>query len=769
MLTVTAVIYAPDGSRRQYADAVPPPTEPSLTNPRRIATALVLGLLLSGQLAAQQLQVPVPSPEQRKHMIARRATGPIRLDGRLDEPDWQHLPAASGFAKVRPTFAAQSVYETEVRILFTDDALFIGAYNRDSSGVLDELRLPDLRRDANPGDIDVFAVTLGPMGDGRTVFAMQVSPLGSLTDIQAFDGGASFSFSWDTRWQARTTRSDSGWIAEIEIPWSSIRYARGSTTWDINFTRNTRRALHWSAWMPFPAQFSSWRLDYAGVLDSIQPPPPSRNVRSRLYGLTESVRDGSVGPSYSTAGAVGGELIWAPTASSVFEATLNTDFAQADVDRQVVNLTRFSVFFPEQRQFFLENADLLSVGGVNLAGMNAPSVPFIVQPFFTRRIGLGGDGSPRPIDGGARYGYRSGRFAAGALAMRQGAIGNDIDAGWFGVARASGFIGQSTRIGGLVALRELDMEVFGGSRNIVSAVDAYSRLSPQTQVAAMLSTSATEAATGTAATYGVGYNTQNTALGFNGAYVSDDYAPSTGFVSRPDVLFSGGYAAYAFRPGARAPRVVWVRPMAVVNVYHDPGDRRFDEGTVALSTEVQRSTGAAIVPYLQRELQRPEATITVSGVPVGAGTHDYWRYGMDVRSDQSARLAVGAGVSLGEFFDGSLTRAGLVARWSPSPYVSARASYEVNRIESLGTADSSFTTHLAGPELRVFLNPRVQWSAFYQYNTAVEQGSLNARFSWEFAPLSYLFVVYNDRQPVLDGTAFRSRSLIVKLSWLHQL
>ncbi len=703
-------------------------------------------------------------------MVARRANGPIVLDGRLDEPAWGTVAPATGFAKVRPTFERRTPYESEVRILYTDAALYIGAYNRDSSGVLDELRLPDLRRDANPGDIDVFAVTLGPMGDGRTVFAMQVSPLGSLTDIQAFDGGASFSFSWDTRWSARTTRSDSGWVAEIEIPWSSIRYAPGSTRWDINFTRNTRRALHWSAWMPFPAQFSSWRLDYAGILDSLQPPPPGRNVRTRLYGLTESVRSAATGPDFRTDGEVGGEVIWAPTANSVLEATINTDFAQADVDRQVVNLTRFSVFFPEQRQFFLENADLLSAGGVNLAGMNGPPAPFVVQPFFTRRIGLGGDGTPRPIDGGVRYGYRSGRFAAGALAMRQGGMGaSDTDAGTFGVARASGFLGQSTRIGGLLALRDLDADLPGGSRNVVSAVDAYARLSPQTQVAAMISTSSTDVATGAAATYGIGYNTRDVALGLNGAYVGSDYLPWTGFVSRPDVLFSGAYGAYAFRPQARLPGVVWIRPMAVVNVFHGASDRRFDEGSLSLSTEVQRRTGAAVSPFVTREFQRPESGILVSGVTVAPGEHDHWRYGVDLRSDQSARLAIAAGLSSGEFFDGRLDRVALNARWSPSPYLSARATYEVNRVRALGTVDSSFVTHLAGPELRVFLNPRVQWSAFYQYNTAIEQGSLNARFSWEFTPLSYLFVVYNDQQPLDAGPMTRSRSLIVKLSWLHQL
>ena len=132
-------------------------------------------------------------------------------------------------------------------------------------------------------------------------------------------------------------------------------------------------------------------------------------------------------------------------------------------------------------------------------------------------------------------------------------------------------------------------------------------------------------------------------------------------------------------------------------------------------------------------------------------------------------MALTANLSGGGFFDGSLERAVLAGRWSPNPYVALRANYELNRFASLGTHDTSFVTHLAGPELRLFASPRLQWSAFYQYYTAVERGSLNARFSWEFQPLSFLYVVYNDRQAIQQGTAPTARSLIVKLSWLRQL
>jgi hypothetical protein len=216
---------------------------------------------------------------------------------------------------------------------------------------------------------------------------------------------------------------------------------------------------------------------------------------------------------------------------------------------------------------------------------------------------------------------------------------------------------------------------------------------------------------------------------------------------------------------------VWLRPSVVTYFYNDPANLRLQEGVVTLRSEVLLRNGASWTPWLEHSLQRPEAAVSLlPGVAIAPGTHDYTRGGMSLRSDQSRRLAATADLSTGGFFDGRLAQAVLGARWSPSPHAAALASYEVNRFASLGPRDTALVTHLAGPELRLFLNPRVQWSAFYQHNTVQRRGTLNARFSWEFAPLSFLYVVWNDRR-ALDGrtAAAEANSLIVKLSWLRQL
>jgi hypothetical protein len=743
---------------------------------RSLVFAVVVSSLSLTQAArAQTSIVPEPTEATRKRLVARRTTGRLNIDGRLDEADWRRAPVGGDFAQARPDFLPTTRYPSEVRVLYDDENLYVGAFNRDSAG-LSSLRMPDLRRDFEPPENDVFGITIGPLGDRRTVLQFSTTPLGSQADVQAFDGGDAFNFNWDALWRVRTTRSDSGWVAEFSIPWRSLRYAPGLTTWDINFVRNTRRVAQWSAWMPYPRQLSSWRITYGGALDSIQPPPPRTNVRVRPYVLGTSVTDRTARAFNGQTGDVGGEIIWAPTANSLLEATVNTDFAQADVDRQVVNLTRFNVFLPERRQFFLENADLLNAGGLGagtIGGIGGVSGRYFVQPFFTRRIGLGEDGTPQPIDAGVRYAYRTGKTTAGALAMRQSALGAQ-GATTFGVMRGSRFFGRATRIGATAALRDgdaldADLDVVS-RRNVVVAMDALTRIGELVQFTGMVSASNENGRTGFAGTYGITRNTNTSLAGILGAVVTRDYNPQMGFVSRPDVVMTNPFATWTMQPTWLPPAVVWLRHGPNGIAFNDPQSGALQESNLTYSGEVLFRNGATITPSIEHNVQRPTVAVPLfPNVRIAPGSYDYVRAGLSARSDQSAPLAATLTASTGAFFDGALNRVEVAGRWSPNPYVSLRASYEVNRLRSLGTRDSAFTTHLAGPELRVFLNPRVQWSAFYQYNTAAERASLNARFSWEFLPLSFLYVVYNDRQAVQGGNTPLARSLIVKLSWLGQL
>jgi len=567
-----------------------------------VPAALLLGTAAPRILAGQPSTVPEPTDSTRKRLVARRAVTRLTIDGKLDEADWRNAPVAGDFAQARTDYVATTRYPTEVRVLFDDENLYIGAFNRDSAG-LKSLRMPDLRRDFEPPENDVFGASIGPLGDRRTVLQFSTTPLGSQADVQAFDGGDAFNFNWDALWKVRTTRADSGWTAEFSIPWRSLRYTPGLTSWDINFVRNTRRVAQWSAWMPYPRQLSSWRISYGGVLDSIKPPPPRTNIRVRPYVLGTSVTDRATNAFNGRTGDVGGEIIWAPSANSLLEATVNTDFAQADVDRQVVNLTRFNVFLPERRQFFLENADLLNAGGLGattIGGIGGVSGRYFVQPFFTRRIGLGDDGTPLPIDAGLRYAFRSGRTTAGALAMRQAANGAQ-GATTFGIVRGSRFFGRSTRIGATAALRDGDITApdltIEGRRNVVVAMDALARLGELTQFTGMLSASNENGRTGLAGTYGITRNTNTNLLGVLGAVVTRDYNPQMGFVSRPDVVMTNPFATWTVQPRWLPPSMVWIRHGPNAIAFNDPKSGRLQESNVTYTAELLFRNGATICQH----------------------------------------------------------------------------------------------------------------------------------------------------------------------------
>lgn len=700
-----------------------------------------------------------PFVAPRPTLQAAPVHGAIVLDGRLDEEAWAAAPATQDFPIVRPDYAPQAAHPTQVRVLYDERALYVGAEMRLPDG-RNAIRVRDLRREFDFAENENFTVTIGPLGDRRTAYQFSVTPYGSLRDVQSFDGGDLANENWDALWRARTVVTDTAWYAEIAIPWETMRYVTDSAGWEINFLRNARHALETSAWAPFPRQFSSYRISYAGTLAGITPPPPRPSLRVRPFVLGDAARVAD-GPTRATASA-GGEVIWSPDANTTVDLTVRTDFAQADVDRQVVNLERFSVFFPERRQFFLENSDVLGVRALNSR--------YTVAPFFSRTIGLAADGRPIPIDAGVRYAYRSAGASLGALAMRQAAFG-DAGAANFGVVRGSRFLARSTRLGGLLAVRQDEAGALAGARtNVVTAIDGIGRIGEEIQFNAMLSTSHDEGRTGFAATYFAGRDTPGLYTGVLGAIVTRDYRPRTGFVSRPDVVVTSPAIIGNWQPAWRPKDVVWFRPAVISYLYHTPRDGTLQEGYVQAYVDVLHRSGALWYPYVERHMQRLVADFPVlPGVVIPAGQQEYWRYGWFGRTDQSAAWSASANLSTGGYFDGRRDRIGGHARWAPTPHVAFGVNYDFNALHRVGTADTSLTTHLVAPEVRLATSPRVQFIGFYQYNTSAERGALNVRLSWEFAPLSFVYAVYNDAHAILDGNTPVERSFILKLVWFGQL
>ncbi|HWB43103.1 MAG TPA: DUF5916 domain-containing protein [Gemmatimonadales bacterium] len=706
-------------------------------------------------------------PDSAAAYVATRASLPIRVDGRLAEAAWADAVPLTGFRQVEPRHGEASAFETVVRVVYGETALYVGVFCRDSLGGRG-VRVQDMRRKFDYFANDLFGISLDPFRDGRNSIAFQITPHGAQRELQVYDN-AVYNREWEGVWSVRTVIADSGWTAEIAIPWATLRYPPGKATWGANFYRIARRANEVSAWRPWPRNLTAYRMDLAGALDGLEPPPPRANLRIRPYAVVEGARAGAAAAlTDDIAPQIGGEITWAPSSSTALDLTVKTDFAQADVDRQVVNLRRFSLFFPERRQFFLESGSLFAAGLTDDF--------YVVEPFFSRRIGLSDDGTPIPIQAGARLVRRDARSGLGALAIRQDGMDGRGPA-TFGVGRYSRNLGAGGRVGGLVAARfDEDGPSAVGEHGVVAAGDWFARIDPQTLFQGMLSATSSSAAGGEGAAgyFYVARQTNSLYAGLIEAVVTRDYRPTTGFVSRSDVVLTSPALIGDWRPSWRPGWLRAFKPAVITYLYHGPEDFKLQEGFVQTYVDLVFQSGAVFYPYVERHFQRPtEPFELVRGVTVPAGEQDYWRYGLFLETNSSAGAYGRVDVSSGSFFGGELDRIASTVRMTPSPRASLAVSYEIDHLRGIGTDRSSATTHLLAPELRLALDPRIQLTAFYQYNSDFQRGTWNARFSWEFAPLSYAYLVYNDQRAVGRGlgtvSGLPTQQLVFKLVYLTQL
>ncbi|MEW6320369.1 MAG: DUF5916 domain-containing protein [Acidobacteriota bacterium] len=613
--------------------------------------------------------------------------------------------------------------------------------------------------DARPTD-DYFGVAIDGVRDGRSTMVFRVNPRGALRDQQTVDGGLT-DVDFDAVWTARTTRGARGWVTEIAIPWQTLRYRVGADTWNINFHRMTRRLNELTGWSPWPRVMEPFRMDYAGRLTGIEPPPPGRNLRLQPSLLGDASRSGNAGGREATRRVeAGADLKWAVTPASVFDLTVNPDFGQTDVDRQVVNLTRFSVFFPERRQFFLENRGVFFTGNGSR-----------FEPFFSRRIALDEAAEPIAIRAGARLTARTADHAFGALAVSQGDAGDDTA---FGVVRYVRNVGGQNRLGGLVAARH-DRS---GATNVVGGVDGFWRPSSTSFVRGTITGSTTSGAGGegvggyiwAASSANWGY------VGYISELVTAGYDARTGFVVRHDYVRISPAATLDWRPSWRPRAVRRFQPGFTLEHFIDPTDGAMQEGFLSIRPlTVQLENGGLLqynaVPNWQ-QLRTPFRP--VPGIEVAPGRYEYLQHAVTVQTDPSARMAVRFEGTTGGYFDGRLQTWRLQVQATPDPHLAVNAGYTVNRLSAMGPGRTSVTTHLATIESRLAASPRLQLVSFAQWNTVARQLTVNARLAWEYRPLSYLTVVYNDRSAI-DGRGIVvaappvSRQLIVKLTWLLPL
>ncbi|RCR65558.1 carbohydrate binding family 9 domain-containing protein [Larkinella punicea] len=733
----------------------------------RIVNALIVTALLWGVACAQDGTVFQPE-NPPKEITGLKIAENLLINGRLDEPAWQIAKLASGFFRQFPDQGGRVAFDTEVYVLYNSRNLYLGFFCPDSLGKK-AVRVPDLIRDFDFFNYDLVGVSIDPFLDKRNAIAFQTNPYGAQRDLLCFDD-TFFDREWDGFWKVRTTRTDSGWVAEMQIPWATLRYPNAKQQdWGIQFVRRTRRLGEQSSWSPFPRAFTAYRMTYAGLLKGIEPPAPSVNVRMQPYLLTDYKRNFVNGRQTAEVFApkLGGEIKWAITPHTVLDLTINTDFAQADVDRQVQNLTRFSVLFPERRQFFLENATLFNLGD----DFN--------QPFFSRKIGLSDAGTPIPLDAGLRLVSRNLKQNFAGLFVRQRKSDETQTATThFGVLRYSRNVGKQNRFGGMVTVNSSEA-AFGkpAVTNATFSVDGFVRIKDPFSWNFMVTKSQTSTAGGdgfTALSKFI-FSNNNWYAFLIQSIITKDYNPRMGFVYGSNLINNNTGVYRITRPRWKPKFMRQMDPGFYFDAYHRASDGKFQQAELTLfpiwiiANRGNRFTGNVIPTW-----QVVDQAFPIVGINIPTGKYYYTRYRFSYDSDLSRAFSVKTQTEFGSFYDGRLATLQGEVRFSPLPNVSAKVSYQRNRFRDVGENEESMVTHLITPEIRLSLNPRVQLTSFFQHNSVATRDIWNIRFAWEFQPLSFLYLVYNSNSSQQYTTSLqrfdtvRNEQSIAKITYLKQ-
>ena len=724
-------------------------------------------LIISAQLHGQSLEGNFSPPDVTRSIVATKAAGSIKVDGKLLEDEWQTTSLISDFFRMEPRQGGEYVYKTSARFLYDEKNLYVGFFCADSLGK-DGVRVQDLRRDFVWGENDIVGLQLDPQNLKQYCVSFQTTPYGNQRDLQNFNDSQTDN-DWNSLWSVRTHQTDSGYFAEFAIPFKSLRYDKPDLdkppAWGITLNRLARRDYEQTVFPAIPQSYSPYRMTYAAKLEGLELPPPSANVRIEPYLLAqnEKVSQSGIRDSHDNL-KLGGEVKWAINPRSVLDITVNTDFAQADVDRAVNNLERFNIFFPERRQFFLENSGIWS-GGSQTS----------IRPFFSRRIGLQGDfnATPAPIDAGARFTLRDENKSIAGLYMHQRETDNSA-ASSFAVGRYLNNYGQENNIGVMVTHRqdEASAQLDGSTQNNATVtVDGLIRPVNELTVQYLLSSSRDfeSNVNGIAGRLFVGHNPNTHYIGYVGEYFDKNYNPAMGFVRQKNVIYHspGGY--YIWRPKS----MTWIRrwdPGTFFDYYHTADDPSvFQQARLYLFPVYIFFTDGSFFEYaIFNNWQNINFDFAPLNIPIARGRYNYINHRLKFNTDQSKKVSLSGSYDWGEFYNGQkqTTIGGL--RIVPDPHVAFTADYEYNHLRNVGEAAENLETHLITGGMRLAMNPRMQLSLFYQYNSFDEQGRWNARASWEYRPLSFIYFVYNNTQTELNEGALSNQQLIGKITFLKQ-
>ncbi len=739
-----------------------------------------LSLLLLSQLPVFGEEIDYNTAHLSRNMEAIRTTEPIVLDGNLDEPAWKLAEPAKNFTQKVPFTGQPASEDTEVRIIFDDESLYVGVYCFDSAGP-EGIIVNDVTKDFFTLDSDGFQIVLDTFNDNRNSFLFATNPASGRFDMQVAADGNRGNSAWDGIWYVETRITEEGWQVEMEIPFKTLRFLETDPKeWGVNFERRVRRKFEDSYWAPIPPPYRVARVSIAGTLRGVEHSRPSRNLFFKPYVILPVLRreddDWDVLPD------AGLDVKWGVTSQLTLDLTVNTDFSQVEVDQQQINLTRFSLFFPEKRDFFLENANIFDWG------MRKPGFRFRPDfiPFFSRRIGLTEDGAIVPILGGARLTGRTGPYTIGLMTMQTAEFGRkppddsldpraetdeDEEEEYepstnFIVTRVRRDLLRKSDVGGIF----VNKQELGGSHNRTYGLDGNFNFFEYLDISPWILRTETPDLKGddVASDLQVAWRDEFFNIWAGHLRLGENVNPEVGFAPRTGIHKTSGDFGITPRPEEK---ISWIRELNpsieadyITNTENVLETRRFEGRFTAIFSDSSMLSVAhednferLFEPFTIREGDNGEE----DDIVIPEGDYNFAENSLFFRSNRSKWLSIMARLSSGGFFDGQRDSytAGFTLR--PSYHFSTEISWGHNQVRLPG---GDFDTDLIFARIGYSYSSNVFFDALLQYNSDSQELSSNLRFDWVIKPLSDLYLVYNERRS-RDGEVIE-RAIIAKLSYV---
>ena len=629
---------------------------------RPLVSALLIAAFVPSLAQAQENRaIDYETARRDRRLPAKAATGPIALDGKLDEPSWAGAPIATGFVQNDPREGEPATYDTEVKLLYDDRAIYIGVFAKDPEP--GAIIINELRKDFNTASADGFQFVIDTFHDERNGYQFAINPAGAKWDSQMSNEGRDQNANWDGIWDVGTRIAEDGWYAEIEIPFKTLKFGpEQMQTWGINFQRRLRRKNENSYWSPLRRIHQLSRVSMAGTYEGLQGLRPGANIRVKPYALSNlnKVAGTSLDKDYDA----GFDVKYGVTSGLTWDFTVNTDFSQVEADEQQVNLTRFSLFFPEKRDFFLENSGIFQFGGGGQMGGGGggggaggrQNAAQDMRLFFSRQIGLSADGGSIPILAGTRLTGRVGGSSVGILNIQQREEGEAPSTNFTALRLRRDILANSD-----VGVVLLNKEQEGPLYNRVAGVDANFRFGFLTIDGYAVKTFTTDslvAADGEnfAARGNLSYQSRTLQFRVQQTAIGERFNDEMGFVPRLGVdstFVSGGYA---FRPARLAKiGVRETRPHWQMDRYSRRDGQGLESRYMDFHWPFNFNDGGMVeigVNPNVEEIRSPFTINSARGVKVQPGHYDFNEFFVLWRTNSAARVSLESRFER-RFYDGS--------------------------------------------------------------------------------------------------------------------